>query len=96
MCWSSASGNRTLRGVDWIKSKLRTLSALASIRKMGANCIHRGALTPQRTGAFSVDPNSVVARANGVAQVNGIEVARDRDNRRVLLDNKGPRAGECF
>ena len=92
MGWGSASGNWTFCRVDRIVPKRRTFRALASIREMGADCIHRGALTPQRAGTFPVDPDAVVARADGVAQVNGIEVTRDRDRWRIRLDNKRPGA----
>jgi len=78
--------------MDWIKPKRRTFRALASIREMGADCIHGRALTPQWACAFPVDPDAVVARADGVAQVNSVEVARDRDSWRIRLDNKRPGA----
>ena len=92
MSWGSASGNRTLRGVDRVVPELRTFSAFPSIREMGADYIHGRALTPQRACAFPVDPDAVVARADGVAQVNSVEVARDRDSWRIRLDNKRPGA----
>ena len=53
--------------MDWIKPKRRTFRALASIREMGADCIHGRALTPQRACAFPVDPDAVMARADRIA-----------------------------
>ena len=84
--------DRALRRVNRVVPERWTLGAFSSIREMGADCIHRGALTPQRAGTFPVDPDAVVARADGVAQVNSLEVARDRDRWRIRLDNKRPGA----
>jgi len=78
--------------VDRVVPERWTLGAFPSIREMGADCIHRGALTPQRTGAFPVDPDAVMARADGVAQINGVEVARDHHGWRIRLDNERPGA----
>jgi len=65
--WGSASGNWTFSRVNRVVPKRRALGALASIREMGADCIHRGTLAPQRAGAFPVDSDAVVARANRIA-----------------------------
>ena len=92
MSWGSASGNWTFCRVNRVVPEWWALGALASIREMGADCIHRGALTPQRAGTFPVDPDAVVARADGIAQVNGVEVACDQDGWRIRLDNKRPGA----
>jgi len=78
--------------VDRVVPERWALGAFPSIREMGADCIHRGALAPQRAGTFPVDPDAVVARADGVAQVNSVEVARDRDRWRIRLNNKRPGA----
>ena len=61
------SAHGTFRRVDRIVPERRALGAFPSIREMGADCIHRGALTPQRAGTFPVDPDAVMARANRIA-----------------------------
>ena len=86
------SAHGTFRRVDRIVPERRALGALAPVREMGADYIHGRALTPQRACAFPVDPDAVVARADGVAQVNSVEVARDRDRWRIRLNNKRPGA----
>ena len=61
------SAHGTFRRVDRIVPERRALGALAPVREMGADCVHRGALTPQRAGTFPVDPDAVMARANRIA-----------------------------
>jgi len=53
--------------MDRVVPERRSLGAFSSIREMGADYIHRRALTPQRAGTFPVDPDAVVARANRIA-----------------------------
>ena len=92
MSWGSASGNWTFCRVDRVVPERWALGAFPSICEMSADCIHRGALTPQRAGTFPIDPDAVMARADKIAQVNSVEVARNQDSWRIRLDNKRPGA----
>ena len=96
MSWGSASGNWAFCRVNRVVPERWTLGAFPSISEMSADCIHRGALTPQRAGTFPIDPDAVMAWADKIAQVNSIEVARDRNGWRVRLDNKRSGTRECF
>ena len=72
---------------DRIVAKRRTISAFAAFFEIGAHGVHGGTRAAQVAVAFGIDAYVMMLRADMIAEINGIEIARHPDGRRLLVEN---------
>jgi hypothetical protein len=61
--------------MNGIEAKRWTFRTLSSVREILSHLIHGRTVTTESAGAFSVDPDMMMTRADRLTQVHDVEIA---------------------